>query len=243
VLRIEDGRAVRTLGLATFARFQSQLRALFEAHLGVREAPVVGEALDGDVISLDPMLPARASLAISRLYAMGGYEPLGHVARPGAPPLDAQRDALAPGDYTLFDDDRVSGGTLAAARALVPAHARITGVRVAVEHDDDEDVADSRDFLLGADDGGLVLALPGGGIGRAPYALPYVDPAVRCSVPAAHALAFSAAVWSLNASHFERTSLRVGDLPPPARATFAFMGERTPLADVCRAHLDRLRRT
>ncbi len=243
VLRVEDRRAVRTLAAVDLARFQRRLRALFERYTTVREAPL-GDACDeGDVISLDAMLPARTNLAVSRLYAVGGYEALGHVARPGARPLSEQLAAIAPGAYALRDDDRMTGATLAAVRAMLPEGVRVTSLRLSVEHDDDEDVADSRDLLLGADDGGLVIALPDGGVGRAPYALPYADPAARCSLAPEHAREFSERVWALNAEAFEGTSLRVRDLPPPAYATFRAMGDDRALADLCRWHLERLRAT
>jgi nicotinic acid mononucleotide adenylyltransferase len=243
VLREEDGRAVRTLGLAGFGDFQRALRGLLAASsAAVRVAPLaapVGEG--GDVISLDAMLPARHNLGLSRLFAVGGYEALGHVARPGWAPLPAQAAAIGPGRYALRDDDRVSGGTLRAALALLPPAVVVTDVRLAVAHHDDEEVADSRDFLLGADDGGLVLALPDGAVGRAPYLLPYVDPSARCCVAPGEARSFSAAVWSLNAAAFAGTGLRVADLPAPARAAFAWMGHDRALDEVCRWHAARLR--
>lgn len=241
VVRLEDDRAVRTLGLGTFARFQRELVDELARHLDVRTVTLDASAPCDDVISLDAMRPARVNLSISRLYAAGGYSPLGHVARPGAAPLATQVAAIAPGEYALEDDDRMSGATLDAARTLLPPHALIREVRLAVAHDDDEDVADSRDFLLGADDGGLVLSLPSSSIGRAPYLLPYVDPAARSSVPSHRSRALSIAVWELNARHFSDTSLRVADLPPPTRSTFAFMGDDTRLSDLCARHAERLR--
>jgi hypothetical protein len=95
----------------------------------------------------------------------------------------------------------------------------------------------THEILLGADEGGLVLQLPNGSIGRSPYALPYVDPFPRASVAAAHA--FSSEVWALNARLFANTELRVADLPPPARATFAFAGNMR-LAALCEWHVARL---
>lgn len=239
-LRMEDDRAVKTLGLAAFARFQDGVRALLASMVDVRVAPWSEPEDDGAVISLDPMLPAATNLALSRLFAPGGYESFGHVARPGWPPLAAQAEAIAPGEYVLRDDDRVSGATLAAARALLPPGVSVRETRLALAQDEGEDVADSRDFLVGADDGGLVIQLPDGSIGRAPYALPYVDPAVRCCVPPGRVREFSVAVWRLNEEAFAGTGLCVGDLPAPARATFAWMGDSLPLEALCRWHIERI---
>ena len=249
VMRIEDARAVRTLARTGptdwLAAFQHDLSALLAAHTSVRHVALdernARDAPDAsNTISLDPMLPSHHSLAISRCYALGGYQMLGHTARPGARPLAEQLAAIPPGDYVLADDDSMTGGTLDAVRAMLPVDVRIRAIQLAITHDADEDVVDSRDFLLGADAAGLVVQLPGDLLGRAPYVLPYVDPAVRCSIPPLHARAFSIAVWQLNERLFAASGHRVCDLPAPARHVFAPLGADRSLADVCRWHIQRL---
>lgn len=239
VLRTEDARAVRTLGLSqdVYESFVERLVGLLSEHARVRTVALREPAAGGDaprILSLDAMVPATHTLAISRLFALGGYEQLGHVARPGAPPLVSQVATIPAGDYVLADDDQMTGGTIAAVRVLVPPSVRIASTRLAVEHAADEDVLDARDFLLGTDDGGLVVALPHGAIGRAVYALPFVDPAVRASVRASRA--FSRSLWALNASVFAGTALSVRDLPSPARAVLeaAAVSPDTALDDYCR---------
>jgi nicotinic acid mononucleotide adenylyltransferase len=237
VVRLEDARAVRTLGLTNYAQFQAELLALLSRHAEVRSMVLTEPTSAGSVISLDAMLPAEHNIALSRLFALGGYETRGHVPRPGAAPFPEQFARLPAGTYSLRDDDRVTGGTLSALRSLLPARVGLSQVSFAVDHADDEDVVDARDFLLGADDGGLVLELPAGGVGRAPYLLPYVDPAARASITASHR--FSIDVWRLNARLFAGTALRVEHLPAPTRATFSFLGSM-PLDALCAWHLERL---
>jgi nicotinic acid mononucleotide adenylyltransferase len=239
VVRLEDQRAVRTLQLSSLREFQQQLLALLARYATVRLAPLEACPLAPHVISLDPLLPGRHNLALSRLFAPGGYEALGHVARPGAAPLAEQAALIPPGNYVLRDDDSITGGTIAAVRAVLSSNVTISAVDVALTHADDEDVVDARDFLLGSDDGGLVLQLPGGGVGRAPYVLPYVDPFARASIAASRE--FSIAVWALNAHVFEPTELRVRDLPQATRATLP-LPDTMKLNDVCAWHIERLRR-
>jgi nicotinic acid mononucleotide adenylyltransferase len=251
VVRTEDARAVRTLAgkdpriAARYVELQRSLLRTLGEHATVRTAPLESPCpVDQAVISLDAMLPATHNLAVSRLFALGGYQLLGHVARPGQPSVEEQIAAIPAGTYVLREDDRMTGGTLAAVRALLPDRLRIAGVTLGVGDARaaavDEDIVDSRDFLLGADDGGLVVELSGGRIGRAPYVLPYVDPAARASVPSARAHSFSRCVWSLNEQVFRGTKLRVRDLPPASRAIFQGLGDDVSLEEVCRWHGRRL---
>lgn len=238
VARCEDARAVRTLGLASFAAFQQQLLEILGRYATVRSVIMRDDGAQPNVISMDAMLAQAHTLAISRCYALGGYESRGHVARPGTPSIAAQLAAIPNGSYVLRDDDCVTGSSFAAARHALGDRVQITDTAVAVTHDADEDVVDTRDFLLGADHGGLVIELPNGTLGRAPYLLPYVDPAVRASISASHA--FSLEVWELNRRFFSATDLRVRDLPEPARASLDF-DDDARLSDICAWHARRLR--
>src|SRR5262249_19164286 len=147
-------KATREPAAIPFGAFQREVAALLAPHASVRLI-ALGDPGPRDTISLDAMLPSAYPIAISRCYALGRYQAFGHVARPGASPLAEQLAAIPPGDYTLFDDDSMTGSTLDAVRAMLPAHVRIGATRLAIAHDADEDVVDSRDFLLGADDAGL----------------------------------------------------------------------------------------
>jgi len=246
LVRCEDARVVDTLGLAErLPAFQDQLLTLLRSYTRVRveQGPPEPVTAAQGVISLDPLRPARFNLALSRLFAVGGYQPLGHVARPGHPPLARQIAGIPPGEYRLRDDDAMSGSTLEAVRRALPAHVHITATELALARHESEDVLDARDFLLGADEGGLVLAWPDAfdetpRLARAPYLLPYVDPCVRASIPDARG--FSSAVWELNARFFAQSGRKVADLPAPARAMFAFAGTDASLEDLCRWHAARL---
>lgn len=241
VVRLEDARAVRTLGLSTLGLFQAELVDLLSRRAVVRTERLRERTRDQTTISLDAMVRGHHDLAISRVFALGGYEALGHVARPLSAPLAEQVAAIPSGDYVLSDDDRMTGSTVDAAKALFPAPVRIVRTELAIDHDEDEDVIDSRDFLLGADHGGLVLQLASGELARAPYLLPYVDPSARASIRESHA--FSIDVWSLNARTFAKTDLRVRDLPAPARATFSRFEDEHRLDELCAWHVERLKAT
>jgi nicotinic acid mononucleotide adenylyltransferase len=261
LLRLEDERVAGVVPVREWRAFQRALVAEFEGFAGVRGARGASDAGVSDagvsdagvsdagvsrgggalgVISLDVMRPGEHTLALSRLFALGGYQVLGHVARPGSPPLPEQLAAIPSGEYILRDDDSASGGTLRAALAALPPRLRIMRTELTLTTEPGEDVVDSRDFLLGANDAGLVVQLPNGAIGRAPYLLPYVDPAARCNVPPALSRAFSRRLWQLNAEIHATTRLRIRDLPPPVRATFAQHDPERPLAAIAEWHAERI---
>lgn len=200
---------------------------------------------DLPIISLDPLLPATHQLGLSRLFELGGYQQRGHTHRPGSPTLQDQLKAIPPGRYDLFDDDASSGQTLRYARALLEQRADI-----ALRHDltlhacaPDEDLADCRDFILGAREGGLTIITPSGEVGRAPYMLPYVDPSARCGVPPHLALQTSLQLWQLNATLTQGCAATISGLSPAQAAPFLAAGFEPGLSlhALCLAHIAHLR--
>ncbi len=268
VVRLEDERAVVRLGLdaATWRRFQEALLAELARHLPVtgRAGPVprlvyaLGHPLGPSTsasrtrtLSLDPLVPGDADLAVSRVFDLGGLRALGHAARPDHPPVGRQLAALAPGSWRLYDDDRATGSTEAFVRGELPTGVTLDETTFAFDPaagldrdagDRAVDIADSRDFLLGTHEGGLVIALPDATLGRAPYLLPFVDPSVRCGLPGDRAQVFSEAMWHVGAEVFAPTGLTVAELPPATKRTMLAAGA-TPtdrLTDVCRGYAEAL---
>lgn len=231
-------------------RFQENLEQLLSEHFSGRVSCVSlitqrrrAKTLlqKSQAISLDPLIAADACLAISRRFDLGGYIQLDYTARPGHFPLSMQAECIEPGDYVIFDDDIVTGGTVREAELFLhDGCIRITG-HVSLETSDDGryDVLDSRDFLLGGFEAGLVVTLPNGGLGRAPYVFPYVDPSARASISPDASINFSRRVWMLNAAFFAGSGLLVQHLPSPAMDLILLAGfnRGDHLEDVCKSHM------
>lgn len=227
------------------ADFEVSLQALLKAHLpaylALVELPLAPQlALAAEwmkgrpVLSLDPWACGHAQLQASRQFELADAQLASSrmVARPGAPDLATQCQALPARDWLLVDDDTCSGFTCAKVEALLadklleskegeprwafllpatlptlptlPTPDAVDGAVGAVGAVDVVDVVDARDFLLGARHGGLVVRAPTGALVRVPYALPWVDLASRASVPAPSQMSLSAAIWRLNARWFAR---------------------------------------
>ncbi len=194
------------------------------------------------IVSLDACLPGHADLAVSRAFGLSSTRgPIGLTARPGARPVVEQLADLPHGDVVLLDDDVATGGTLDAVRRLLPAHTRPIASWVAAEVGDGE-LLDLRDLLPGAREAGLVVQLPSGSHGRAPYLAPYVRSPARMQLPWTRELAFSRAVWGHAEAFYAATGLRVGDTWPAFRDLLQEVGfeDAARMRDVCAWHRERL---
>lgn len=230
-----------------YAAFQQGLKGVLDQHFVVSEVSVEnqrkGPLPEGNIVALDPMLSRGGHiLQISRCYEMGGYvkiqdttffggmvEAPGFVPRPGAESLLDQVTRIPPGEYVLVDDDSVTGGTVTAAtRILETAGVHITKTHVLVDGSKGE-VVDARDFLLGTQEGGLVVAISPNTVGRVPYVLPFVDPSARVSIPPMQVVQFSYNVWRLNVVCYKDSGVRIRDLPEASRGAMLACGHAEEL--------------
>ena len=214
--------------------------------LGVQRLEARRRTAGKQVLSLDACIPGTFDLGVSRCFPLGGGEASPTiVARPGFAPLAAQIAAIPPGEYTLLDDDMVTGDTIRQVLALLPETLRIEGV-VIVSHlaAPALDVGDCRDLLVGARDGGLVVSLPDGTTARAPYVLPYVSPTERASLPISRERSFSIAVWALNEAFFRELSppIVLAEADPAFQRLMQHVGfaPTATMASICQWHLARL---
>jgi hypothetical protein len=106
------------------------------------------------------------------------------------------------------------------------------------------DIGDTRDFLLGAREGGLVTTLFNGETARVPYLLPYTRNVSRLSIPLREEHAFSRAVWKLNVEFFEELDapVRVSDCPPGFGSFARSIGfsRSSSLLDIAAWHLSQI---
>ena len=191
-------------------------------------------------ISLDSSIDAEYQLSISRLFDLGGIGFKGFSPRPGTLSIDQQINLIPSGLYKLKDTDIFSGKTIEFIIELLAANnIRIDQIQTLLQSTGNE-ILDARDFFLDAPDAGLVVQLPNGEVSRVPYVLPYVNPAVRCSLQ--NALDFSIRIWQMNRDYFFDKSDRLASLQTN-KALFLYMGfsESDSLAAIADWHYQKLR--
>lgn len=213
----------------------------------------VATLTDKQILSLDAPIPGTIDLAVSRRFALADA----HIAptlshRPGSPPLPDQLSKIPAGRYTLLDDDACTGATLQKLRALLAPTIQIEAEHLLFRRPEPSeipliDILDSRDFLAGAREGGLVVALPDGALARVPYCHPYASASERASVPLAEELHFSAALWRLNEDFFASITppIRLGEADPAFHRLMHHLGfpPETPMHDISRWHAERCDQT
>ncbi len=212
------------------------------------------------LLNLDVCTNEDAGVQFSRLFSLcdGQIKSNTLVARPGYPDVSKQIKAIKPGKYTLLDDDVASGSTMNMLLGMLPENARVTKIRTLLEYsrsvylnqhlraDDLEafDMVDLRDFIFGARAGGLVIRLPNGHIGRAPYSLPYLSLVTRAKIPPSSEMSFSHEIWKLNHLFFSHLSkdIRIRDTDPSFQrfCTYLGFGGEVSMKTFCEHHMRQL---
>lgn len=177
---------------------------------------------------------------VSRGYYPGGKKDFGQVARPGSEPLSTQAQAIAKNlsglPTSVSEDDIFSGGSVIASlnellSQGVNTEKIIPGIQVGkpkklsemglnvdpiieyrttdrVDIFNKVDLGDPRDYLLGAS--GLVIKLPNGEYGRAPYILPFVSTTARAGIPVEIEKDFALKVLQANFEFFQKAQDKAG---------------------------------
>jgi hypothetical protein len=203
-------------------------------------------------------------LHVSRGFPLGGRTPFGLVLRPGAAPIGRQLDSLrayagAKG-CTLIEDDVCTGRTIASVISLlraagIPVRRVVPGIRLdGVEQarilgatiepvlqyrtvggtpgKSAVELTDPRNYLFGLS--GLVVRLPDGSWGRAPYWLPFVETSARVGILTGADREFALRMLEANLRFFARAerlarrTVRVTDLHPSARQLVLSLGIAEP---------------
>jgi len=177
---------------------------------------------------------------VSRGYFLGGTKDFGQVARPGYGTLSDQSHGIATSvnghQVSVAEEDIFSGGSvIASLNALLESGVTINkvipGIQIGkpkklsdmglsvdsvIEYQTTDgadifsklDLGDPRDYLLGAS--GLVIKLPNGEFGRAPYILPFVSTTARAGIPAEIEKEFALQVLHANFEFFNTIQEKTG---------------------------------
>lgn len=182
-----------------------------------------------NILSCDVYFQGDKTIRASRLFDVAASQTHGKTSH------FASADALDGTDkneYVFVDDDIVSGFFLSEVKKNFTITDAVSMADLSVQ-EDYLDIADSRDFLVGALNGGLMMDadIPF----RAPYLSPFVDMIARLSMPAPNIRNFNIAIWEANAEFYRGTGLTVADIPATQAVFLKNMGfaDEDYVEDIC----------
>ena len=107
------------------------------------------------------------------------------------------------------------------------------------------DIVDLRDFIIGVQNGGLVVRLPNKKVARSPYMLPYVSLKTRASIPAPKEMEMSIKLWEMNKKFYQEIgntiTLRQTDIGFKKLMNYIGFDDNTLLVDICDWHIKKLK--
>ena len=203
---------------------------------------------DKNTINLDSYFHGTFDLEVSRLFHISSYQNkyIDLIGRLGFETIEEQVSKIKKGDYILVDDDSVTGRTLNTIKEKLPSCVKVTDTYLLANSLTDKvfDVVDLRDFIIGVNNGGLVVKLPNGEICRAPYVMPYVNLVTRASIPPSKEKDFSIAIWKLNKDFYEKynKNFKLKQADSNFRKLMKYVGfkDNDKLVDICKWHINKL---
>lgn len=201
-------------------------------------------------ISLDSYYNGTYNLSVSRMFDISDiqYKYISLVERIGSNTIDKQTNIINPGEYTIVDDDSVTGNTLNNIRRFFPENIKTEQVYLlsSIIKDKVFDVVDLRDFIIGAENSGLVVRLPNNKVARAPYILPYVSLRNRANIPPSLELDFSLRIWELNKKFYENIGkhITLSNISEESKILLEYIGfkEDISVIDICNWHIRKIKK-
>lgn len=192
---------------------------------------------DTGCINLDPWTRDKTTSAIdiSRVFDICDAQTHSHgfIARPDSDELAVQVSRLDKECYVLVDDDIATGSTINFVTNLLQT--KTIKDTYVLTSENFYDVVDVRDFIIGSNNGGLVVNMWGQYV-RAPYIWPFVNLKTRANIAYQHIIAFSLEVLAYNIELFENTHITIHDCDDSFKKFALYSGfhEDMLLIDFCK---------
>lgn len=186
-------------------------------------------------ISLDKYIKGEYSLDVSRVFELSGGQQIPYGTTSLSSSLADQVKQVPAGEYTLVDDDSITGFTMDSVEAALSAAgvsviARKTLIEQVIGNERLFDIVDARDFLITAKQGGLVVRAGNMDV-RAPYLFPFVNLVTRAKIKPEHQHRFSQEVYALNRLHC--AEVNISDLEKPKADFMALLGDFKTVGAMC----------
>ena len=200
-------------------------------------------------ISLDTYYRGTYDIQTSRLFDISDIQKkyISLIGRIGYESIEEQIEKIKDGNYILVDDDSATGKTIREVMSKLPERINIEKIELLADALKEKifDIVDLRDFIIGVQNGGLVVKLPNHEIVRAPYMLPYVCLKSRASISPSKEMEMSIKLWKMNKKFYQEIggniSLKETDVGFKKLMNYIGFEDNTSLADICDWHINKLK--
>lgn len=201
---------------------------------------------DKKTISLDSYYNGTYNLKVSRMFDISDTQKryISLIGNLGKETIEEQVTKIKSDNYILVDDDSVTGKTLNNIMSFLPNHIQIDDIYLLSSLFENKifDVVDLRDFIIGAENSGLVVRLPNCEIIRVPYVAPYVSLKSRANISSEKQ--FSSIIWTLNKEFYttinENITLLEVDHNFKTLMNFIGFQDNSRMVDICDWHIKML---
>lgn len=204
---------------------------------------------DKQTISLDTYYRGTYDIETSRLFDISDIQKkyVSLIGRIGHDTIEHQIEKIKDGNYILVDDDSATGKTIRDIVSNLPERINIEQIYLlaSVLNEKIFDIVDLRDFIIGVQNGGLVVRLPNEEIARSPYMLPYVCLKTRATISVAKEMEFSIKLWEMNKEFYEQIggNIILAQTDNGFKKLMKYIGfdDNTLLTDICDWHIRKLK--
>ena len=199
-------------------------------------------------ISLDSYFNGTYNLNISRLFNISDSQlQYNQLTTRNNSDINYQIKQIIEGNYILVDDDSVSGNTIKSIKKLLPKNIEINNTYFFANQNKNNifDVVDFRDFIIGSENGGLMVKLNRDKNIRVPYILPYVSCISRASINPKNEIDFSIQILELNYFFYKnlKKNIKISDLTVDIKELMCYINinDSTNILDAIEWHINILK--
>lgn len=199
-------------------------------------------------ISLDSYFNGTYNLNISRLFNISDSQlQYNQLTTRNNSDINYQIKQIIEGNYILVDDDSVSGNTIKSIKKLLPKNIEINNTYFFANQNKNNifDVVDFRDFIIGSENGGLMVKLNRDKNIRVPYILPYVSSISRASINPKNEIDFSIQILELNYFFYKnlKKNIKISDLAVDIKELMCYINinDSTNILDAIEWHINILK--
>lgn len=200
-------------------------------------------------ISLDTYYRGTYDIETSRLFDISDIQKkyISLIGRIGKDTIEEQIEKIKDGSYILVDDDSATGKTIREIMGNLPERINIEQIYLLASMLNEKifDIVDLRDFIIGVQNGGLIVKMPNGDVARSPYVLPYVCLKSRATIPASKEMEISIKLWEMNKEFYQEIGgniiLQQTDNGFKKLMNYIGFDDNTSLVDICNWHIRKLK--